>query len=132
MPSRPKRACLEAGCLGYAEAYGRCATHAEPIRVARARVDRSEEAGRRFYFTTRWRQLRAVVLRAEPLCRLCASRGRPEPATDVDHVRRHGGDTRLFWSRANLQPLCHRCHVGKTVMERRGVVVTAPAQEVPL
>lgn len=125
MPTRAKRACLEPGCLGYAEAFGRCATHAEPIRQARMREDRADEPGRRFYYTTRWRALRASVLRAEPLCRLCAARGRPEPATEIDHVHRHGGDRRLFWAAANLQPLCHRCHVAKTVQERRGVVVTA-------
>lgn len=129
MPTRAKRACVESGCLGYAEAYSRCAEHAAPIRSRMQARDRSGEAGRGLYFTRRWKALRASVLRVEPLCRLCVFRGRPEPATDVDHVRPHRGDGRLFWSIRNLQPLCHRCHVGKTIAERRGVIVTVERQE---
>ena len=119
MPTRAKRACLEAGCLGYAVQYGRCETHAAPIRARIQARDRSGEAGRGFYFTTRWKRLRAAVLRAEPLCRHCAAVDRPEPATDVDHVVRHGGDVRKFWDPHNLQPLCARCHARKTVVERK-------------
>ncbi len=120
MPTRAKRACLEAGCLGYAEAFGRCEAHAAPIRARIQARDRSGEAGRGFYFTTRWKRLRAAVLRAEPLCRHCVAVNRPEPATDVDHVIRHAGDPWRFWAPGNLQPLCARCHARKTVIERRG------------
>lgn len=119
MPTRAKRACLEAGCLGYAERFGRCETHAAPILARQQSADRSAEAGRGFYFTTRWKRLRAAVLRAEPLCRHCAADGRPEPATDVDHIVRHQGDPRRFWDARNLQPLCARHHIRKTVIERR-------------
>lgn len=119
MPTRAKRACLEPGCLGYAERVGRCETHAAPIIARQQARDRSGEAGRGFYFTTRWKRLRAAVLRAEPLCRRCAALGRPVPATDVDHVIRHSGDPRRFWDVGNLQPLCARCHVRKTFVERQ-------------
>lgn len=119
MPTRAKRACLEPGCLGYAEQFGRCEPHARPIIARRQRADRSTEAGRRFYFTTRWQALRLAVLRREPLCRTCTARGRAMPATDVDHIERHKGDPARFWNPRNLQPLCARCHAIKTSAERR-------------
>lgn len=119
MPTRYKRACLEAGCLGYAERFGRCEAHAAPIIARRNAVDRSAEAGRGLYFTTRWKKMRAAVLRAEPLCRDCAAKGRPEPATEIDHVVRHQGNAWRFWDMSNLQPLCARCHARKTFIERR-------------
>ena len=119
MPTRPKRACLERGCLAYAETIGRCAEHAAPILRERQRRDRADEPGRRFYHTTRWKALRAAILRAEPLCRACAAQGRPEPATEIDHVLRHRGSAALFWMQANLQPLCATCHIAKTIRERR-------------
>lgn len=118
MPTRPKRACLTAGCTGYAARFGRCAEHAAPIVAAMERRDRSGEPGRRFYFTTRWKKLRAAVLRREPLCRACEQAGRTTAATDIDHVVRHRGNPALFWSVDNLQPLCGPCHVTKTLVER--------------
>ena len=119
MPTKAKRACLEPGCLGYAERIGRCATHAAPILARRQQgKDRSGEAGRGLYFTRRWQALRAAILRAEPLCRACVLVGRVTAATDVDHVRAHRGDVRLFWAQQNLQPLCAACHHRKTAIER--------------
>jgi 5-methylcytosine-specific restriction protein A len=80
---------------------------------------RAIEAGRSLYHSKRWRDLRLVVLNAEPLCRLCVSRGRVSAATEVDHIAAHKGDAVRFWSRANLQPLCRDCHIAKTREERR-------------
>jgi 5-methylcytosine-specific restriction enzyme A len=61
--------------------------------------------------------LRAWVLRGEPLCRTCATRGRTVAADEVDHV------VPLFLGGANgednLQPLCRACHVEKSIAERR-------------
>lgn len=118
MPTRARRACLQPGCGGYAETLGRCAAHAAPIVQAREAARRTE-AGRRWYYTARWRRLRLAVLRAEPLCRRCWTRDqRPVPATDVDHVEPHRGDPRRFWRLGNLQPLCAACHWEKTAEER--------------
>ncbi|TIX60322.1 MAG: HNH endonuclease, partial [Mesorhizobium sp.] len=48
-------------------------------------------------------------------CRYC-----PAPANVVDHIKPHRGDMRLFWNRANWQPLCTRCHSSiKQSRERR-------------
>jgi 5-methylcytosine-specific restriction protein A len=57
-----------------------------------------------------WALLRRDVLAQEPRCRSCGAR-----ATTVDHIqpRAFGGSD----SRANLQPLCDRCHRAKTQRE---------------
>ena len=67
-----------------------------------------------WYASRRWRVLRLDVIRAEPFCRHCAELGRRVLTTDVDHIRKHGGDPRLFWDRDNLQGLCRSCHTRKT------------------
>ena len=118
MPTAPRRACLTAGCLGYAEAFGRCLEHAAPI-IERRQAARRDEAGRQWYGLARWRRLRLAVLAASPLCVACALVGKVTAAAEVDHVRAHHGDERLFWARWNLQALCALCHTAKTIAERR-------------
>lgn len=57
----------------------------------------------------RWRKASQAFLRAHPRCALC-----PRPASQVDHVRPHKGDMRLFWDRTNWQGLCASCHGSKS------------------
>jgi 5-methylcytosine-specific restriction endonuclease McrA len=71
----------------------------------------------RLYATAAWQRMRLSVLNHEPLCRACASDGRVEAATVVDHIRRHNNDINLFYDRTNLQPLCVPCHNFKTAGE---------------
>jgi len=52
---------------------------------------------------------RALQLKAEPNCRMCAKRGVITPARHVDHVDRHGGDPVKFWQ-GELQSLCDHDH----------------------
>ena len=115
VPSRPKRACLVAGCLGYAVTGNTCETH----RKLKARDDQrrrmADEPGRAMYNTTRWRKLREALLARYPACAVC----RIGSATEIDHIVRHKGNRELFWSLRNLQPICRRCHIAKTVEERR-------------
>jgi 5-methylcytosine-specific restriction protein A len=118
MPIRPPTACQTRGCLGYAVALGRCEAHAAPILAAREAA-RSSEPGRQWYQTTRWQALRLAVLNRQPLCVMCQYAGRVTPATDVDHIERHAGDSRRFWDMKNLQPLCRAHHIEKTKAERR-------------
>jgi 5-methylcytosine-specific restriction enzyme A len=61
-----------------------------------------------------WAKLRATMLAAEPLCRLCLLRGITTPATEVDHIVPHRGNQTRFWDSANLQALCKSCHSRKT------------------
>ena len=71
------------------------------------------------YHTTRWRRLRAEVLRRWPLCSCCVDAGRVTPARVVDHVIRvrDGGS---FWDINNLAPMCDRCHNAKSGAEAHG------------
>lgn len=63
-------------------------------------------------------RLRPEQLAREPYCRECWERKRERVwATDVDHVRPHRGDLRLFLDPGNLQSLCHACHSAKTAKE---------------
>jgi len=62
-----------------------------------------------------WEQLRARILKAEPLCRACRAEGRSVVATTVDHIKpKHKGGTD---DEGNLQPLCEPCHKAKTARE---------------
>ncbi|MFA5989699.1 MAG: HNH endonuclease signature motif containing protein [Sphingomonas sp.] len=62
-----------------------------------------------------WDQLRARILKREPLCRSCRKDGRSVVATTVDHILpKHLDGTD---DEANLQPLCEPCHKAKTARE---------------
>jgi len=58
----------------------------------------------------RWRRLRLMKLRRDPLCAKCGG-----PATEVHHVqaKRDGGSDALD----NLQSLCKPCHSAITMRE---------------
>lgn len=66
--------------------------------------------------TTQWKKLREVVLRREPLCRLCSRIGRVQLAYAVDHIDGDSGNNDLD----NLQPLCLSCHSRKTARSDGG------------
>ena len=69
------------------------------------------------YHTTHWRNLRASVLQASPLCKACEDVGLITLAQMVDHIKpvRLGGE---FFDAENLQPLCNSCHASKSAKER--------------
>lgn len=79
-----------------------CETH-------RRKQDPRPSAYRRGY-DRQWRALREQVLAGEPLCRMCAERGRVTPAVEVHHtmpVRRY---PHLRLVHDGLVPLCKPCH----------------------
>ena len=109
MSQPPRRFCATPGCAAVVAGRGHCQSHALRREQGRPNVD-----VRRWYYTRRWRAIRAQVLQDEPLCQDCRTQGRVEPSTDVDHVVPHRGNPARFWDRANLQALCHACHARKT------------------
>lgn len=63
-----------------------------------------------------WRKTRALILRIDNhLCQVCLAKGRPTPATEVDHIlAKHKGGTD---EADNLQAICRSCHQAKTQAE---------------
>lgn len=82
--------------------------------------------------STRWVKLRRRVLTAHPVCQRCDAEGRiGVPATEVHHVTpveyaaTRQGKEQLMFNPANLQALCHACHVQTHVeMGRSGKAAT--------
>jgi 5-methylcytosine-specific restriction protein A len=95
---------------GYCDAH-RAGQHRD---YGRARRGFDTELG--FYQSAAWRAVRAAVLRANPLCRLCAARGLVVVAKVVDHITpiKDGG---ARYDVSNLQGLCVSCHNAKTARE---------------
>lgn len=79
--------------------------------------------------TQRWVDVRAQVLRREPLCRRCRSMGRVRAAEQVDHVVPLRFDPSRAYDLDNLQPLCVPCHAWKSGQERRGHTFTDDAPQ---
>lgn len=106
-------ACNRPGCHGTV-VDGKC-SYCGPRRSSYE--DRRGSAASRGY-DREWQRLRLMVLRREPLCRMCAQWGVIMPATDVDHIipKREGGQDTF----ENLQPLCHSHHSQKTATEKTG------------
>jgi len=69
-------------------------------------------AAQRGYCSARWKKLRRMVLRRDPVCRICNS----AIATEVHHVKAKadGGKDAMD----NLQGLCKPCHSAETYRER--------------
>ncbi|WBK39698.1 HNH endonuclease [Xanthomonas phage L522] len=71
------------------------------------------------YSSSKWRKLRSVFLKSNPLCAYCLEDDKTVPASVVDHIQPHRGDADLFWDEANLQPLCQQCHSSDKQREER-------------
>ena len=113
--------CTQVGCRAVVTDGGyRCAEHAT-VHTPKRRYDHHYHNGKNIYWTNRWKRARAIVLREEPLCRMCDRFGIVTKATLVDHVHeiKDGADP---FDRSNMMALCHNCHntkTGKVAKERR-------------
>ena len=87
--------------------------------AVKAELERQRPSAARRGYGPRWRRARAAYLARHPLCVSCGAAGRLEPATVVDHIVPHKGDSVLFWDRANWQSMCKSCHDAKTAREGR-------------
>ncbi|WP_163526625.1 HNH endonuclease [Halobacillus ihumii] len=109
MPRRPSRPCGEPGCNTLT-----ATTYCEEHKGSGNTHDQFRESAYRRGYDNRWRKYREVFLRSNPLCKHCRSHGQLVPATEVDHIRPHRGDSELFWEPSNHQALCKPCHSRKT------------------
>lgn len=89
------------------------------IASASAETERTDaNPYRRWYWTPRWRAIKAAQLRREPYCRFCAKMGKQTQAAVCDHVHPHRGDEARFWA-GPFQSLCKTHHDStKQRMER--------------
>ena len=117
----PLKPCRRSGCAELVRGGGYCPKHqikADQVRRSVQPERRESAAYHNLYYSRRWRMLRAEQLIAEPFCRECGRRGIRTRAEDIDHIKPHKGNKRLFFDPSNLQSLCHSCHSRKTIAER--------------
>ncbi|MDY8107761.1 HNH endonuclease [Fulvimarina sp. 2208YS6-2-32] len=102
MPSKPGRICP----CGFKVPGGeRCSCQLRRDRERKARHDLKRPSSSARGYNPAWQKESAEFRRANPSCRRCGA-----PATLVDHIEPHRGNMKLFWNRANWQPLCTPCH----------------------
>lgn len=111
MPIKPAHPCAYPGCPELVRDGRYCPAHS---RTSQAAYDRDRGTAAQRGYGGRWQRLRAIVLRANPLC-VDPYHRHPEqvvPATEVDHIipKRQGGTDSVD----NLQSLCRECHNAKT------------------
>lgn len=101
--TRPPRLC---SCGNIVPAGVRCQCQLKQDRARKRRFDQKRPSARERGYTTEWDKARRDYLHHNPYCRFGCGR----LATVVDHIIPHKGNPRLFWDRANWQPLCTPCH----------------------
>jgi 5-methylcytosine-specific restriction protein A len=84
--------------------------------VQRQAYDRDRGSASARGYGRRWQKVRLAFLRAHPLCQ--CEQGCQRVATEVDHIKPHGGDQTLMWDWANFQALTKECHARKTRNEQ--------------
>lgn len=112
MPWKPQHICSYNGCQELThDRY--CGKHKK--EMTKRQNDRSSKI-----YTYKWRKSSKEFLKKHPLCVYCMRDGRLTSATEVDHIKPHGGNLKLFWNKINWQPLCKSCHSKKTAEEDGG------------
>ncbi|MBN8965875.1 MAG: HNH endonuclease [Rhizobiales bacterium] len=113
MPMRAPHIC---GCGHVVPSGVLCACQKRRAAERNARAEANRPNASQRGYDSKWRRESRAFLVANPLCRRCGA-----PATVVDHIERHRGDRKLFWSRSNWQPLCTTCHASwKQSQEKMG------------
>jgi len=119
MPISAPTPCRHPGCGAVLAKPGYCPAHRGAVHRDYGRARRSFDSELGFYQSKNWREVRAVLLRDQPLCVRCEAAGRLVAAKVVDHIVpiKEGG---ARFDRSNLQPLCVACHNRKTARETAG------------
>ncbi|ASP90463.1 HNH endonuclease [Sinorhizobium meliloti] len=115
--TKPPRLCSCGNVVPHGEL---CICQQKARRERNARHDSRRPSARDRGYNHEWRKARAEYLAAHPHCRECSKHGVTQLATVVDHIIAHRGDRRLFWHRANWQPLCAPCHNSIKQRQERG------------
>ena len=113
MPTAAPRPCTHPGCgVLVRDGSTRCDRHKV---IERRQYDHKRGSSAQRGYGSRWQKARQTFLGDNPTCRRCG-----QPATVVDHITPHKGNTELFWSVSNWQPMCKACHDTKTAREDGG------------
>ena len=88
---------------------------------------RNATPARRMAMSHKWQEASKGFLAKHPWCALCEVKGKRTPATCVDHIKAHRGDSTLFWDRRNWQPACAPCNSAKCAREEGGFGNPRPA-----
>ena len=114
MPRKPKVPCQHPGCPELVEPGMKYCEKHKPLHPAEIRPEQGATARGYGYA---WQKASKRFLAAHPLCEECKRQGRYVKATDVDHIKAHRGNRKLFWDQNNWEALCHSCHSKKTARE---------------
>lgn len=80
----------------------------------------------KWYNSTRWKELRKLILSRDPYCVRCAGEGRVTPSDTVNHRTPHKSDYDRFWDVENLEGVCKSCHSGPIQSEERAAQKRRP------
>ena len=93
---------------------------------------REQKDRKSLYKTKAWHRIRWHQLQQHPLCAYCLKMGMTTPATIVDHIEPHRGDSVKFFA-GPFQSLCKQHHdSAKQREEKRGMAQGCGADGVPL
>lgn len=92
--------------------------HRTPVSTSTAPEARGTRHDRGY--NSRWSRVSKLYLLRNPLCVLCADKGRVTRARCVDHIDGLGPLGPLGYDETNFQPLCQSCHSRKTVNQDGG------------
>jgi 5-methylcytosine-specific restriction protein A len=93
---------------------------AEQTVNRRKQYDRDRAADHRFYNSTAWRRVRAVVLARDPVCVLCLKLGRVTISTIADHIKERKAHPELALDADNCRGTCSPCHSQRTRLREQG------------
>ena len=117
MPRKAPTPCRHGSCTALLDMPGFCDKHRrEAFRIQKQNVTDDYKERNRFYQRVAWKNVRALQLQLEPLCRECRKLGKLVAATVVDHITPIA-DGGAELDQDNLQSLCRSHHDAKTRSE---------------
>lgn len=96
---------------------------------ARSSAKRYDDKYKKFYGSSKWKELRTNKLKKDPLCEDCKSNGFIRAGMDVDHIVEIKDDFSRRLDMTNLKTLCRSCHVAKTSRARRTRIKNSSSNE---